>query len=212
MAQNRVASGKARATFLHDPRSEDEVVAHLHGGAWPDGRWYCVQAEYRKDGLARLEIEASGFACFQPLVMVEVRHARRAEVVTRPMFPSYLFARFDTGAPGWRAVAHARGVRRIFGPHPERPTPVPDRSMAWMLARGYDRPIVEDPRQAFDPIPAGTAVEVVDGAWSDHRGICLWDDGRRARLAMVLFGRETEVQVERRKVRAVGPAPPAAPE
>ena len=162
-----------------------------------------MQTERRREIEVRNRLEEQGFGAFLPLVLVERRHARKVEIAQVAMFPSYIFARFDTEAPGWRSVAHTRGVRRIFGTTPERPTAIPARAIDWMIARGYDRPITEDPRTAFDPIPAGAAVEVLDGAWTDHRGVCLWDDGRRARLAMTLFGREMEVQVERHRIRAL---------
>jgi len=216
LAQNRLVKGGSGVTFVHQARSEDEVLAHLDGGAMPGARWYCIQTEYRKEAWAAQNIEfprkeiiggfdpnPPAFAVFRPLVIVERRHGRKSEIVPASMFPGYLFARFSVEQSGWKAIATRPGVRRIFGSHPERPTPVPDAAIKRMMALGYDRPITEDPRTLFDPIPPGATVEVLDGAWTDHRGVCLWDDGKRARLAMQLFGRELEVQVERHKVRAL---------
>jgi len=169
----------------------------------PKGQWFCIQANYRSEQYARSELDQRGFGCLLPLVMVERRHGRTAKVTEAPMFPGFLFVYLDLAAPGWRNAAHTPGVKRILGPHPERPTPIPERDIRWFLERGYDRPIVEDPRVLLPPIEKDASVRILDGIWADHRGVCLWSDGRRAELALTLFGRTTKVTVDRAKVEAL---------
>ena len=183
----------------NDTTSSFRTERGFHGGACPGARWYAVQAEYRmpESGIAQ-RIENLGFGVFLPLVAVKRRRGTKREIVNVAMFPSYLFARFDTATEQWRKIAHARGVRRIFGSGPERPIPVPEHSMAWMMARGYDKPISEDPRPSL--IAHGAQVKILRGAFADHQGVCVMSGGDRVRLLLDVFGAKREVTVSRSHV------------
>src|SRR5215813_8236501 len=58
-------------------------------------RWFVVYTLARCEDRARLGLEAKGFECFLPTLIRELRHARRAVIAKRPLFPRYLFCRFD---------------------------------------------------------------------------------------------------------------------
>lgn len=123
--------------------------------------WFVIHAQPRhevvaEDSLSRLQVET-----FLPRLRQWRTVRRRRQLVTGPLFPGYLFARFDPAAR-WRAVNFARGVTRIvtFG---ETPAMVPDALVAGITARMEDGAVVVRPR--FAP---GDRVRV---AWGPLEGL-----------------------------------------
>ncbi len=147
--------------------------------------------------MARLEDQ--GFAVFLPrvLAMRAIRPGVQA-VKAVPAFPGYLFVRFDASADSWRSIPYTRGVKALFGSSPERPTPIPNRQVDALRAAA-DAPGA-DPRPAL--LASGVKVRVMDGAFADQNGVCLWDDGKRVGLLFDIMGAPRRVTVERRVVEA----------
>ena len=56
-----------------------------------DGNWYCLYTKPRQEALSVQSALDEGFAAFCP--MIEQRKVRRgkAQIVTTPLFPSYIF-------------------------------------------------------------------------------------------------------------------------
>jgi transcriptional antiterminator RfaH len=158
--------------------------------------WYCVRTDLRREVEVRDRLEEQGFGAFLPLIiaMRAVRPGVR-EAAAVPAFPGYLFAAFDVKADRWRSILYTRGVKGIFSAHPEHPSRVPREQIERLLALGYDRPIVEDPRPAL--IQAGARLRVTDGPFADEQGVCLLDDGKRVRLLMDILGGQRSVTVPR---------------
>lgn len=86
--------------------------------------WFVVQTNPREEEKALRGLMEKGFEIFFPRIKV-VRYWRLkpAEAV-RPLFPSYLFARF-THPRDYPYVLWTRGVKRVVGAGDE-PVPVPD--------------------------------------------------------------------------------------
>jgi len=167
-------------------------------GSLPDARWFCASVGPGREGLARDRLEGLGFGAFLPVVTRRVRHARQTWIAARPLFPRYLFLRFDARRDAWkRAYTLGLGVR-IFGASPERPTPLPAGLVEGWIAEGFDRPIGRD--LAPDLIAAGAEVRLTDGPFCDSLGVCLWDDGRRVRVLLSLLGRQVQAEVARERV------------
>ena len=81
--------------------------------------WYAVNTQPRREEVAELNLRRLGVETFFPRIREERVIRRRREVVTGPLFPGYLFARFDL-ATSFRAVNYARGVKQVvsFGAVP----------------------------------------------------------------------------------------------
>jgi transcriptional antiterminator RfaH len=161
--------------------------------------WYCVQAERGREAEVRDRLLDQGFGAFLPLV-IAMRSVKPGvmKAAAVPAFPGYLFTAFDLRADQWRSICYTRGVRSLFCTSPEHPTSVPRRQIEALLALGYDRPIVEDPRPRL--IEAGAQVKVTAGPFADTEGVCLLDDGKRVRMLMDLLGGPREVAVPRASV------------
>jgi len=82
--------------------------------------WYAVSTKPHQEKQAELHIKQCGIECFLPLLKENKIIRRTRRTVVGPLFPGYLFSRFDL-KEHYRAVNYAKGVRKIveFGSKPE---------------------------------------------------------------------------------------------
>jgi transcription antitermination factor NusG len=110
-----------------------------------------------------------------------------AREVLRPAFPGYVLAEFDAADPAWRRIAAQRGVRRVMGSAPERPSPIPVAKAAWLIAQfgfgGVQRRSRLDVRVA-EPLVVDAWVRVIAGPYEGVRGRVLASDGRSVMLTI----------------------------
>jgi transcriptional antiterminator RfaH len=74
--------------------------------------WYPIQTKPRQERLAAAHLVHIGIETFLPLMKERKRIRRTEEIVIAPLFPGYLFAKFDP-IDHFRTVNYARGVRNI---------------------------------------------------------------------------------------------------
>ena len=81
--------------------------------------WYAVSTKPHQEKQAELHIKQCGIECFLPLLKENKIIRRTRKEVIEPLFPGYLFARFDPDKH-CRAVSYATGVRKVveFGSGP----------------------------------------------------------------------------------------------
>lgn len=82
-------------------------------------RWYAIHTKPLQERLASSNLRSVGVETFLPCLKQRKRIRRVETTVTNPLFPGYLFAKFDL-TEHFRAVTYARGVRKIvaFGAAP----------------------------------------------------------------------------------------------
>jgi transcriptional antiterminator RfaH len=109
--------------------------------------WYLVHTQPRHEVTAEQSLVRLGVETFLPRLRQERVIRRRRQTVTGPLFPGYLFARFDFDTR-WRAVNFAHGVSRIvvFG---ETPAVVADEIVTGIQDRMEDGAVVV--RRRFHP-------------------------------------------------------------
>lgn len=149
--------------------------------SYPGLRWYCVQVRPRDDLSV---IHAINVLKLEPYLPTFIDGDRQ---VPRPLFPGYLFVRFDRDEPTWRSIHTIEGVVRVFSTGPEHPTPVRDRVIERIKSQeGADGVI--DVRPARPPIITnGAGVRIVSGPFADMRAVCQHDDGTRVSLLLGQF-------------------------
>lgn len=126
--------------------------------------WVAASTHPNKEGLAADNLRRQGYRVYCPLVEKARRHARKTEIVRRPMFPGYVFICLDEAAQGCRAIRSTVGVRHLvaFG---EAPARLPDTFVAALQAREIDGAI---PAPALEHVlPAGSTVLVKNGIFRD---------------------------------------------
>ena len=98
--------------------------------------WYTVNTKLQHERVAELNLQRLGVETFYPQLKQRKVIRRRAETRIGPLFPGYLFARFQLDTH-YRAVTYARGVRNIvtFG---TLPATVEDEIIEGIRARLHD--------------------------------------------------------------------------
>lgn len=95
--------------------------------------WYVVQAKARQEYRAEDNLRAWGIETFLPKLVRRVLVDIKTVTHVEPLFPGYLFARFDATAMLGK-VRFTRGVTRVVGTE-EGPSRVPDDVIAAIRIR-----------------------------------------------------------------------------
>jgi transcriptional antiterminator RfaH len=156
-------------------------------------RWYVVHTQPNSEVRADLNLRRQGFATYLPRYARRRSHARRQEVVKRPLFPRYLFVGIDLARDRWRAIHSTFGVNRLVLAG-EEPLPVPEGVIDDIRAReDSDGLVVLGLPAGVGP---GSRIRLVDGIFADAKGVLerIADD-RRVAILLELLGREVRVFV-----------------
>jgi transcriptional antiterminator NusG len=156
----------------------------------PPDRWFAVWTRSRHEQVVRTQLEEKHLPVFLPIISRWSRWKDRRKKIDVPLFPGYVFARFD---PSERLdVLKCTGVVSIVSFNGE-PAPVPDHEIEGIRA------LVES-TLPYDPCPTiktGARVEVVHGPL---RGVIgrLTRKGSQSRLVLSvdLIGQAVSVQVD----------------
>lgn len=155
--------------------------------------WYAVHTQPNGEERAQINLERQGFEVYLPKYLKHRRHARRVERVRRPLFPRYLFVRFDPERAQWRSINGTFGVAYLVA-NGNEPAPVPDSVVAAIQARHDDADLVvlHTPK-SFEP---GQKLEIVDGPFAWHTGLFQrLSESERVVLLLDLLGRQVTVTV-----------------
>jgi len=176
-------------------------------------RWYVVHAysgfehQVRRsllERIARAEMQDRfGDVLVPTEEVIEMRggQKRRSE---RKFFPGYVLVQIDTHEDGktlriddecWHLVKETAKVMGFIGGTADRPLPIRDSEADAILQRvqdGVDKP---RPKVLFEP---GELVRVTDGPFNDFNGVVeeVNYDKSRLRVAVLIFGRSTPVELE----------------
>lgn len=175
-------------------------------------RWYVIRHKPFEGDKARIAIRRLGFEVHWPRAVV--RRARRNDTI-EPIFPGYLFARFDVSRGTYGAICGKKDgpIIGIVGMQEDgRPIPVPPGVVERLIARAgaIDLPIMppEDDEDAVVPLEPGDEVELLDPSWMGRRGLLKADrGGERVKVLLSILGVvDCVVEVQRGLVRKVGAA------
>lgn len=156
-------------------------------------RWYVVHTQPNREARADLNLRRQGFATYLPRYVRRRRHARRHEMVARPLFPRYLFVALDPARDRWRAVHSTFGVNHLVLAGDE-PLAVPGGVVEEIRARENDEGFVKLGLPAG--IGPGSQVRLIDGIFADAKGVLeRVADERRVAILLELLGREVRVFV-----------------
>ncbi len=176
-------------------------------------RWYVVHAYSGFEGKVQealtQRIARSGVAdrFGEVLVpseeVVEMRGGQKRKS-RRKFFPGYVLVQIETSGEGgglriddesWHLVKETDKVMGFIGGTADRPLPIKDSEADAILQRvqeGVEKP---RPKVLFEP---GEMVRVVDGPFNDFNGTVeeVNYDKSRLRVAVLIFGRSTPVDLE----------------
>jgi transcriptional antiterminator RfaH len=158
--------------------------------------WYVVQTSIHKEAAAQGMLESRGVTCWMPVIAPTSGYAQRKQASSRrkgaeytgsPLFPRYLFARFNPDVIHTTVVKNTPWVSGLvsFG---ERLVTISDAEMdkikhsAAATLASLSQPI---------PPQTGDEVELVSGSFEYMQGIFREPDGDKRSMIMIeLLGRQ----------------------
>lgn len=155
-------------------------------------RWYAVNTQPRQEMRADVNLKRQGFCSWLPQFRRARRHARRTDRVLAPLFPGYLFVRFDPEVARWRSINGTFGVVRLLC-NGDAPFAVPGGLVEEIMQRRDESGLVMLPPRRFT---AGEAVRVAAGPFGALEGLFEEMSGQdRVVLLFDLLGRKVRASV-----------------
>lgn len=159
--------------------------------------WFCVRSQLKHEHIAAAHLAQDlHIEVFLPRVRFRRLTRQGSRRVTEPLFPAYLFARFN-----WRdqlrAVQHSRGVAQVVHFGARWPT-VPNETIQGLRSEvGH-----EDIRHLEGELKAGEEVRLAGGAFHGLTAVVSRPLPARQRVAVLLefLGRQVCVEVGRESV------------
>lgn len=148
--------------------------------------WYVAETQPRKEALAAMHLGRQSFDYFLPRYRKTRRHARKFDTVLAPLFPGYIFVRFDKEQTNWRSINGTFGVRRLICSESGVLQSMPARVVESLQAQCRGD-LFEG---AADSLKLGESVRIIHGPFAEliARVKSLDDRGRVALLLDVLGG------------------------
>jgi transcription termination/antitermination protein NusG len=192
---------------------ETQVDNQEAGGELSNKRWYVVHAysgfeksvaQALRDRIARTGMEERfGDVLVPTEEVIEMRagQKRRSE---RKFFPGYVLVQIAThdeaGIPridseSWHLVKETPKVMGFIGGTAASPLPIRDEEADMILQRVQDGVEKPRPKVLFE---AGQMVRVTEGPFNDFNGVVeeVNYEKSRVRVAVLIFGRSTPVELE----------------
>jgi transcriptional antiterminator RfaH len=166
---------------------------------WRDTNWYAIHTKPCREVVAAMKIKRLGVEVFLPQVKQQKRVWGVTQMVIKPLFAGYLFARFSPAAY-LHLIHYARGVQRVVGSG-NSPLPVDDRIILAIRLRISEEGYVRIKPQ---PMQRGDRVVVQEGPLQGLSGIFeqALDDRERAVILLEAIAYQARVLTEKRSLKA----------
>jgi transcriptional antiterminator NusG len=167
-------------------------------------RWYVVHAysgfEHQVKKLLAERVARSGLddRFGEVLVpteeVVEMREGQKRKS-ERKFFPGYVLVQMDLDDETWHLVKDVPKVMGFVGGSSDHPAPITEKEADAILHRVQEGAEKPRPKVLFEP---GEMVRVTDGPFNDFNGVVeeVNYDKSRLRVAVMIFGRSTPVDLE----------------
>lgn len=162
--------------------------------------WYVVFTKPNQEDCAGRNLTRQGFPVYFPRYAKTRRHARKIEMVARPLFPRYLFVALDITRDRWRSIQSTFGVVGLIMSR-EQPAQMPCAAVDAIRASEDSNGFVV--LNTATSLRAGNRIRLLDGAFGDHCGVLDRDvDQHRVAVLLNILGRQVRVSVDVTKVTA----------
>jgi len=152
--------------------------------------WYALQVCSRKEASVSFQLRGLGYDCFLPTYKCQRKWSDRVKESEQPLFPGYLFCRFDFQSR--RPLVMTPGVIQIIG-NGKTPLPVADEEIEKIQLAVAS----EAPRQPWPYIEVGERVRVNYGSLRGLEGILInFKGSHRVVLSISLLHRSVALEVD----------------
>lgn len=126
--------------------------------------------------------------------VVEMRDGKKRKS-ERKFYPGYVLVQMEMDDASWHLVKNTPKVLGFIGGTKDKPAPITEKEAEAILRRvesGADKP---KPKTLFEP---GEIVRVTEGPFADFNGVVeeVDYDKSRVKVAVLIFGRSTPVELE----------------
>jgi transcriptional antiterminator RfaH len=177
---------------MHSRVPQKKIREHSAGGAW-----YCLRSGPKQECIAAVHLRMlEGVTVFCPRIRFK-RPTRQGVVwVVEPMFPAYLFARFEL-TEMYRHVQYARGVSGIVRFGSQYPIIREEALAQWRNHTGYS-----EIKELNYEVGEGDQVKIVDGVFAGLEAVVtrVMPAKQRVKVLMDFLGRKMETEVEHSSV------------
>ena len=167
-------------------------------------RWYVVHAysQYEnnvmralKERIARAGLEERFGDILVPTEeVVEIRDGQK-RTTERKFYPGYVLVQMEMSEDTWHLVKSTPKVLGFIGGTPDKPAPISEKEAKSILSRVEEAVEKPKPKTLYEP---GEAVRITEGPFADFSGVVeeVNYDKSRLRVAVLIFGRSTPVELE----------------
>jgi transcription antitermination factor NusG len=160
-------------------------------------RWYALQTAPRKEKLISSVLSEKGYECFLPLYSRRTVWSDRIKVTSLPLFPGYVFSRFDVQAR--LPILMTPGVNSVVG-NGKIPAAVSENDLNAVRAVLRNKLPVEP----CDSLEEGDLVRVIRGPLEGLTGSFVQYRGSyRLILSISLINRSVAVDIDRAYVESI---------
>lgn len=159
-----------------------------------ESSWHVVQVHVRAESKAQAHLSRQCFETYLPRHLKRRRHARRTDTVAAPLFPSYLFVRFNPLIQRWRSIHSTIGVVRLVC-NGDAPAILDQAVIDGLKSRENEQGFIQLDRQPqFAP---RDKVRVCEGALYDCLGLFEgMSDRDRVVILLDILGRKVRVVLD----------------
>jgi transcriptional antiterminator RfaH len=152
--------------------------------------WFILQFKSNAHRQANKNLQQQGFETFLPLNNITSRKASRFTNVTQPLFPGYMFVKFDVTNPRWNKINSTYGVLRLITFNSilkSIPTEVIESLIKRCNMSGKLLPVKK--------LKKGDQVKLIEGPFANFIAtIESYQSDERVWILMDLMGREAKIQ------------------
>ena len=152
--------------------------------------WFILQFKSNSHHLAEKNLTRQGFETFLPLHESTIRRSSRFVNTSKPLFPGYMFIRFDKAESGWHKINSTYGVSRLitFNSHLKS---IPTKFVDSLLKR-YD---LSGKLLPIKKLKEGDQVAILMGPFANFIAtVEKYEADQRIWILMDLMGRKTVIQ------------------
>jgi len=152
--------------------------------------WFALRVHTRKEAFVATQLQGQGVECFLPMYKSVRKWSDRMKEVQQPLFPSYLFSRFNY--QNRRPVIMTPGVLQVLG-NGSTALPIPDGEISAIqaaVASGLSH-------QPWPYVEVGERVRVLYGSLTGLEGILInFKGSNRVVLSVNLLRRSVAVEMD----------------
>jgi transcriptional antiterminator RfaH len=159
--------------------------------------WFILQYKANSHQIAKNNLERQGFETFLPLYNITSRKASRFINTSQPLFPGYMFIKFDRANTNWHKINNTYGVSRLITFNSIIKS-IPSTFVDNLIKR-YN---LSDESLPMQKLKKGDQVKVLKGPFANFIAtVETYDRDQRIYILMNLMGRKTKIQAAVKDLR-----------